>query len=233
MSKRTKIRIQDNRPGSRSARVKREQPVKVYDARAEIPINARVAVDTIEAPLAVPQAPGLHPAMRRDGSITPRGEELRPTPVPREQVIRSLRDDPLANMHVRNSIDDTQFKAGRALQECFTQAEIGNVKAIVYKEHVDTSGISEPLTEMHRKSLRAINYAKQELGRELGRQAWALVTDIIRDGLHLKIAAQKRGLTRQREVEYLGYRFRECLDELAVVFGLSNRAAVKNNRAHG
>ena len=233
MSKRTKIRLEQNNNRGRGKASRRQEAVKVYDAKAAIPLNARVAVDTIEAPLAVPEAPELQPAMRRDGSITPRGEELRPAKVPHEQVIRSIRDDPLANMHVRNSIDDTQFKAGRALQECFTQAEIGNVKAIVYKERVDTSGVSEPLTEMHRKSLRAINYAKQELGRELGIQAWALVTDIIRDGLHLKIAAQKRGLTRQREVEYLGYRFRECLNELAVVFGLSNRAAVKNNRAHG
>lgn len=220
--KRTKIRLEQNNNRRRGKSPRQQEAVKVYDARAEIPLNARVAVDTIEAPLAVPQAPGLHPAMRRDGSITPRGEELRPTPIPREQIIRSLRDDPLANMKVRNHIDATQYAAGRALQECFIKAEIGNVKAIEYKEHVDSSGIGEPLTESHRKALQFINRAKMELGP----QGWLLSTDILRDGLHIKDAAAKRGLFRPREVEYMGARFRECLDSLAVTFGLSNRRTI-------
>lgn len=220
--KRTKIRIQDNRPGSRSARVKREQPVKVYDSKAAIPMNAAVAVDTIDAPLHVVGKPELMPATRLDGTMPPRGEELRSAPPPQEQVIRSLRDDPLANMKVRNHIDATQYAAGRALQECFIKAEIGNVKAIEYKEHVDSSGIGEPLTESHRKALQFVNRAKMQLGP----QGWLLAADILRDGLHIKDAAAKRGLFRPREVEYLGFRFRECLDTLAVTFGLSNRRQV-------
>lgn len=205
---------------AQQSRAKHEQAPKVYDSRAEIPANAKVFVDVIDAPLAVPLSPSMQPAMRRDGSITPRGEELRPIAGPKEQVIRSLRNDPLAGMRARGSIDETQYNAGRALQEAFTKSLIGNIKAMDFtREAVDGGSRPEVLTDVQVLAMKYLRRAEADLGPE----GWLLAVDVLRDSHPIKDAAAKRGYFKQGQIEYVGMRFRECLDTLAVTFGLANR----------
>src|SRR3974390_2897019 len=53
-------------------------------------------------------------------------------------VVRSVRDDPLAGLRARRFIDEAQFVAGRHWQQCWEDSEIGQVRAIdTTKEPVD------------------------------------------------------------------------------------------------
>lgn len=208
---------------AQQSRAKREQAPKVYDSRAAIPANAKVFVDVIDAPLAIPDAPTMQPAMRRDGSITPRGDELRAPTVPREKVIKSLRGDPLLWMKARGQVSELQFAAGEALRRAWALAEIGSVKAIDFTvEKVDGGYQKDAISESQRKGLQFIAVAKEDLGPE----GWALSVDILRDGMSVRDAAAKRGQFKQGQVEYLGSRFRECLDTLMVTFGMANRRQI-------
>jgi hypothetical protein len=55
-----------------------------------------------------------------------------------------------------------------------------------------------------------------------------LVTDVIGKGLTLARAADARGISTKSGREYIGRRFRECLDCLAVVFGCATDNALRS-----
>lgn len=141
----------------------------------------------------------------------------------RLEVFRSLRDDPLASMHHAGSIDQAQFTAGRHLQRCYELAEVGGGKAIdPTKEAVDGGGNREPgVTDQQIKAFADIQKADKALGIE----GAAIVRDILGDGLSLKRAALRRGFNQADDAKrYMGRRFRECLETLAVLWGYAGRA---------
>lgn len=136
------------------------------------------------------------------------------------QVLVSLRDDPLAGMYSRGQIDDAQLAGGRKWQRHYEEAEIGGIRAIdPTKEAVDGGRIPEPITDRQIIAFRELTRADKELGQE-GR---ALIRDILGGRMSVSQAAVRRGLTRQREIDYVGYRFRECLDTLAVLWNFAGR----------
>lgn len=132
-------------------------------------------------------------------------------------VIRSLRDDPLAAMHNAKQIDESQFVAGRHWQRAYELSEIGGVRAIdPTREAVDGGQIAQiTITDSQIKAFGDLKRAIIVLGME----GESLIRDVL--ALHLTVAqaADKRGLFSEMARKYLGRRFRECLDTLAIEFG--------------
>ena len=134
-------------------------------------------------------------------------------------VMRSTRDDPLADLHVRKMIDEAQYHAGRAFQYDFEAAERGPRAIDPSKEAVDGGQMPEPITEAQRKAARQLGVVY----RALGQDGAALTHDVL---IHSKTRSQiasSRGLVGKRWEEYYGMRFRECLDCLALVYGFAMR----------
>ncbi len=136
------------------------------------------------------------------------------------QVLRSLRDDPLAALYSRKHIDHGQYMAGRKWQALYEMSGIGGVRAIdPTKEAVDGGRMPEMLTDVHRSAVKRLAL----LGRALGMEGEALIKDVLGRGYSLELAAAARGTTSERERRYLGHRLRECLETLAVELGFAMR----------
>lgn len=136
------------------------------------------------------------------------------------KVLRSVRDDPLAGLHSRGQIDDAMLAAGRRWQTHHEHSEIGGIRAIdPAKEAVDGGKTPEPITDRQIDAFRELARAD----RALGQDGCALVRDILASRLSISQAAHRRGLIEQFEVRYIGRRFRECLDILAVLWGLASK----------
>lgn len=134
------------------------------------------------------------------------------------EVLRSVRDDPLAGMYSRRQIDSAQFVAGRQWQQHYEAAEIGAMQAIdPARPAVDGGRIPEPITDRQIRALRELALADKKLGSE----GCALVRDVLGFRLSIHQVAEKRQATAQREIDYLGRRFRECLETLAALWGFT------------
>jgi hypothetical protein len=134
-------------------------------------------------------------------------------------VFRNLRDDPLAAMHDAGQIGQHQFIAGRHWQKCYELSEMGGARAIdPTKEAVDGGRIPEPLSDAKCRALGDLAKARQALGLEGG----AIIMDVLGRHMTIALCCDARGLTSERERNYLGRRFRECLDTLAIEFGYAS-----------
>lgn len=133
------------------------------------------------------------------------------------RVARSIRNDPLANLHARKSIDEAQYQGGRAFQHDFEVAERGPRAIDPSKEAVDGGVMPEPITESQRKAVRRL----AGVHRELGQNGSALIHAVLVDRLTLEKICDDRGLTSERERLYVGRRFRECLDDLARIYNFA------------
>lgn len=133
------------------------------------------------------------------------------------RVLRSTRDDPLADHHARHHIDEAQYEGGRAFQRDFETAERGPRAIDPSKEAVDGGLPPEPLTDAQTRAMAGLRRAY----RELGMDGTALVHDVLVHGRTMAQVAASRGLSGRRWDEYFGMRFRECLDSLATVYGFA------------
>lgn len=132
-------------------------------------------------------------------------------------VMRSTRDDPLADLHARHMIDEAQYHAGRAFQHDFETAERGPRAIDPSKEAVDGGVMPEPITESQRRSARQLAVVY----RALGLTGSTLVHDVLVHSMTRAQVAAKRGFRGRSREEYYGMRFRECLDCLALIYGFS------------
>ncbi len=132
-------------------------------------------------------------------------------------AIRSTRNDPLADLHVRRFIDDAQYEGGRAFQRDFEAAERGPCAIDPGKEAVDGGRTPEPITEAQQRAGKALARAY----RDLGPDGSALMHDFLIDGRTMNGIAERRGLTGRRWEEYFGMRVREALHSLAFVYGFA------------
>lgn len=130
-------------------------------------------------------------------------------------VMRSIRNDPLANLHARNAIDEAQYIAGRTFQYDWETVERGPCAIDPSKEAVDGGRMPEPITEAMQKATKRLNAAQRDLG-QLGA---SLTVDVLIHGMSIEQVGRARGSTKELELKYLGRRFRECLDCLALVYG--------------
>lgn len=178
------------------ARPRRSKPhrmSKTHDRRAhDLPRNADVIPVEIDDPLA------LEP-----------GDKI--------VALRSVRSDPLGRLHAHKQLDDAQYRAGRAFQNDWERAERGPQAIDPSREHVDGARGREPVTEGQRQAVLRLNRAE----RELGADGAAITHDVLVHGLTMEQVGHKRGLASQRWNDYFARRFKECLDRLAVVYGLS------------
>lgn len=165
---------------------------KIHDRMsADLLINAVVSPDVVDDPLE-------------------HGAKLK--------VMRSLRDDPLAGMHSRKQIDDAQLAAGRLYQRYQEDSEIGGARAIdPTKEAVDGGRFKEPdITHM------SIALAKlRDARRELGEFGASLMHDVLTRRMSISDVAKARCMGREREINFLSMRFRECLESLAKLWGFA------------
>ena len=182
------------------------QQQKVHDrTSALIPHNAKIVVDEVD------DAYG-----ERKFAVYDENRRELYADVPRVTVVRSIRADPLAALKAQGVIDEVQFLAGQIWGWSYLRAEIGALKAIdPTQEAVDGGRLVDPLNEQVKRAVANLRKARLELGQDGDR----LVTDIIGKGRTLSQAADIRGLVSRSGREYLGRRFRECLDTLAIVFG--------------
>jgi hypothetical protein len=167
------------------------QSAKIHDRKAtDLTMNAQVGTVVVEDPY------------EAGGKIV---------------AFRSLRDDTLAYMHQHRQIDDAQFRAGRDWQRDRELSEVGGAKAIdPTKEAVDGGRSTySGITDAQSKALASLARA----ARALGMEGEAIMVDVLGSHLSLNAAAIKRGLTSELERKYLGRRFRECLETLALVYG--------------
>jgi hypothetical protein len=134
-------------------------------------------------------------------------------------VMRSLRDDPLGAMHAAGQLDECQYLAGRYWQKAYELAEIGGARAIDYsQDRVDGGKIPEPtISDTQARAFRDLSSARKSLG-DYGS---SVVYDILARGMTVKECATRRMMTREIELNFIGRRFRECLDTMAVVFNLA------------
>lgn len=137
------------------------------------------------------------------------------------QVTRSIRDDPLAGMHSRQQIDDAQLVAGRKWQAHHEGAEVGLLRAIdPAKEFVDGGQFQDPLPDSKIKALEALREADDALGWE----GKTIIRAILGDRLTIVEATMARGGRSEVDIKYVGRRFRECLETLAVLWGFAGKA---------
>lgn len=132
-------------------------------------------------------------------------------------TLRNLRDDPLGRLHDRHQIDEAQYLAGRAFQRDWERAEKGPQAIDPSKEAVDGGTMPDPIDEGQTKALVRINGVL----RQLGADGSAIVHDVLVHGLTMDRIADRRGFGGKSWVEYFGKRFRECLDSMAIYYGLA------------
>ncbi len=132
-------------------------------------------------------------------------------------VMRNTRNDPLAGMHARNSVDEAQYLGGRAYQHDFEAIEHGAKAVDPSQPYVDCSVVARGVSDSFSKALIRLNAANKELGQN----GAALARDVLITGLSIAQVAEKRGVGGELELKYLGRRFRECLDCLALVYGFA------------
>lgn len=138
-------------------------------------------------------------------------------------VFRSLRTDPLAAMHDAGHVDEAQLHAGRRWQRAYELAEVGGATAIdPTREAVDGGRIPEPFTDEQREAVGELAKASRALGLE----GESIVRDILGRRYTVSVAAAARGLISEPEKKYIGRRFRECLETLAVLYGYAMKRAV-------
>lgn len=135
--------------------------------------------------------------------------------------MRSLRSDPIAALWKKRHIDDCQYKAGRKWQEAYELAEIGGARAIDYtRDKVDGGQIAQPTVSD--RQARAVDKLSQA-SEALGAYGASIVFDVLACHMTIAETANRRMMTSEAELKYVGRRFRECLDTLAIVFNLATK----------
>ncbi len=133
-------------------------------------------------------------------------------------VMRSTRDDPLADHHARGHIDEAQYNAGREFQRHFGIAERGP-RAIQWTEAVDGDPPRENLTDGQLMAGKWLS----KCYRELGQDGSSIVHDVLVHAMTAKQMAASRGFSGKEWESYFSKRLYVCLDCLAVVYGFAMR----------
>lgn len=182
--------------------------------------RVRAPVEPIHDRRATEFAKGVIPAATRVPCPSGDGSTL--------TVTRNLRGDTLAYMLDRRQIDKCQFEAGRKWQTLFEAAGIGGIKAMdTTKEPVDGGGtVSEGITDRVKEAVRGLARADAAVGLN----GVFLIRDVLGTGLTLDQVATSRGMISKTDRDRLGWRFRGCLDELAVAFGLADKGLLRKQK---
>jgi len=168
-----------------------------HDRRStDLPINSRVAIAIVDDPYS---------------SV---GEKI--------AVVRSVRDDPLADMLSRGLIDRALFETGREWQRQYEAIEIGPIGAMdPTKEPVDGRGPTrDPLTDRQQRAIRKI----QEADRILGRIGSILIRQLLAERLSVASMCKIHNCDTARKATFLSHRVRECLEQVGLLWGFIGHA---------
>lgn len=139
---------------------------------------------------------------------------------PTVTVDRALRDDPLGQMHDRHQVTEPQYQAGRRWQALYEAAGAQVKSSGFLQEPVDGSGAAKQgVTDRQMRAHRSLAaYAVQ-----LGPHGNQIVHWVLADKLSLlEVANRRHGTISRATMVYVGRRWRECLDTLAVCMGLAS-----------
>jgi hypothetical protein len=135
-------------------------------------------------------------------------------------VMRSTRNDPLANLHARKVIDEAQYQGGRAFQGDFETIQSRPQAVDASQPYVDRSFRHRGVSDAYSKAFDRLNAAHVALGIIGSPIAHAVLID----GLTMAKLAERRNLSGERWEKYFGMRFQECLDCLALVYGFAMKS---------
>lgn len=138
-------------------------------------------------------------------------------------VMRSTRNDPLAGMHARNTIDEAQYWGGRAFQKDFEAAERGPCAIDPSKEFVDGGTLPEPITEAQQAAAKRLARAY----RELEQDGSALIHDVLIHAQSYRQIAAARGFSGERWEKFFGMSVHLHLHTLAWVYGFAKERTGK------
>ena len=171
---------------------RKSQAEKVHDRVArDLPINSRVALAVVQDPYSA------------------NGEKI--------TVVRSVRDDPLADMYSRSQIDTAQYAAGRTWQKYHEITQIGPIAAIdPGKEAVDGGKMRDPITDRQIDAFREMMRAD----RLLGQSGAQIMRDFLARGMTVGQMYEKYDCKTARRQTFLSIRVRECLEDLGKLWGL-------------
>jgi hypothetical protein len=132
-------------------------------------------------------------------------------------AMRSLRADPVADMHARGHLTDCEYETARHWERAYENAEIGGVPAMdPGKEAVDGGRMREVLTDRQAKAMETLRKARKALGEEGN----YLVIQVLGTKMSLyQVYRQRVGAVDPLEYKYTCRRFHECLSTLSVLFG--------------
>lgn len=133
-------------------------------------------------------------------------------------AMRSVRKDPLADMHARKQISDCEFETGRHWERAYEASEIGGVGAMdPSKEAVDGGRIPEVLTDRQIQAIKELKLAREALGH----QGNYLIIQVLGTKMTLEDTARQAhwGHATEAQYKYVRRRFHECLGTLSVLFG--------------
>ena len=129
----------------RAKRARAKQRPRGHDLRSQyrksdLPATSHIGVMTIEDPYSdagridsagnLVVAAQLEPVRHADGTVSEGQPAWSPPSRPLMTVIRALKDDPVGRMHSRRQIDEAQYKAARAFQECADRATLGSMRSV-------------------------------------------------------------------------------------------------------
>lgn len=162
----------------------------VHDRRStDLLKNAMVAIDTVKDPYGQ------------------NGERI--------AVVRSIRDDILAEMKARGEIDQAQFDAGRLYEKYAEQAEIGSVQAIdPRKEAVDGGRGYDGISDRQIDAVRCLS----EAARVLGAKGELVVRTVLIDRKRFSHLGMPERATASIRVRFFTY-----LEILAEFWGCATR----------
>lgn len=141
-------------------------------------------------------------------------------------VTKTLRDAPLDRLHARKQIDDCLYAAGDWCRALFENFGTDGVRAMDFSKPVIDSGSSNSMLGVTDAQLRAGKRLKN-IANFLGAEGFDLVVQVLARRRFIEQIASERGLTSQRDKDFLARRFRECLDTIATLGGFKVSGAVK------
>lgn len=137
----------------------------------------------------------------------------------RDNVVVSLRDDPLRRYQVRGFIDLAQYEAGREWQNCYEAVELGHGQGFDYaRPKVDGGGFSDPLTERRRRAAKEL----ERMSKVLGQFGEAVFRKVLGERKFMEQVVREFGYEpTQRQIDGFSFTFRMGLESLARSRGLA------------
>lgn len=132
-------------------------------------------------------------------------------------VMRNKRNDPLGALHAHKSIDEAQYRAGRAFQDDFETIQGQQQACDPSQPYVDQSFRGKTVSDAHSKALARLNKAHAALGLDLS----PLANDVLISGWSYKQIAEARGFGGERWEKFFGMSFAVCLHRLSYVYGFA------------